>query len=121
MAWRGAWSEGLRIEAMAIGSTTKRDYYDVLGVKRSATDKEIKKAYRRLAREHHPDLNPGNKEAERRFKEISEAYHVLSNADLRKKYDQFGHRAFEPGAGNGFDGMDFGNFNVRDFGFGKGG
>ena len=71
---------------MAIGSTTKRDYYEILGVKRSATEKEIKKAYRRLAREHHPDLNPGNKEAERRFKEISEAYHVLSNAELRKKY-----------------------------------
>ena len=108
---------------MAIGSTTKRDYYEILGVKRSATDKEIKKAYRRLAREHHPDLNPGNKEAERRFKEISEAYHVLSNAELRKKYDQFGHRAFEPGAGtnSGFDGTDFTNFNVRDFGFGKGG
>ena len=108
---------------MAIGSTTKRDYYEILGVKRSATDKEIKKAYRRLAREHHPDLNPGNKEAERRFKEISEAYHVLSNAELRKKYDQFGHRAFEPraGAGGGFDGMDFTHFDVRDFGFGKGG
>jgi molecular chaperone DnaJ len=108
---------------MAIGSTTKRDYYDVLGVKRSATDKEIKKAYRRLAREHHPDLNPGNKEAERRFKEISEAYHVLSNAELRKKYDQLGHRAFEPGAGagGGFEGTDFSNFDMRDFGFGKGG
>jgi molecular chaperone DnaJ len=108
---------------MAIGSTTKRDYYDVLGVKRSATDKEIKKAYRRLAREHHPDLNPGSKEAERRFKEISEAYHVLSNAELRKKYDQLGHRAFEPGAGagGGFDGTDFSNFDMRDFGFGKGG
>ena len=108
---------------MAIGSTTKRDYYDVLGVKRSATDKEIKKAYRRLAREHHPDLNPGNKEAERRFKEISEAYHVLSNAELRKKYDQLGHRAFEQGAGagGGFDNTDFSNFDVRDFGFGKGG
>jgi len=108
---------------MAIGSTTKRDFYETLGVKRAATDKEIKKAYRRLAREHHPDLNPGNKEAERRFKEISEAYHVLSNAELRKKYDQFGHRAFEPGAGagGGFDGTDFSNFNVRDFEFGKGG
>ena len=108
---------------MAIGSTTKRDYYDVLGVKRSASDKEIKKAYRRLAREHHPDLNPGSKEAERRFKEISEAYHVLSNAELRKKYDQLGHRAFEPGAGagGGFEGTDFSNFDMRDFGFGKGG
>lgn len=108
---------------MAIGSATKRDYYDVLGVKRSATEKEIKKAYRRLAREHHPDLNPGNKDAERRFKEISEAYHVLSNAELRKKYDQLGHRAFEPraNAGGGFDGTDFSNFDVRDFNFGKGG
>jgi molecular chaperone DnaJ len=108
---------------MAIGSTTKRDYYEILGVKRSATEKEIKKAYRRQAREHHPDLNPGNKEAERRFKEISEAYQVLSNTELRKKYDQFGHRAFEPGsgAGSGFDGTDFTNFNVRDFEFGKGG
>jgi molecular chaperone DnaJ len=108
---------------MAIGSTTKRDYYEVLGVKRSATDKEIKKAYRRLAREHHPDLNPGNKEAERRFKEISEAYHVLGNAELRNKYDQFGHRAFEQGAGpgGGFDSTDFTTFDGRDFGFGRGG
>lgn len=108
---------------MATGPTMKRDYYDVLGVKRSATEKDIKKAYRRLAREHHPDLNPGNKEAERRFKEISEAYHVLSNAELRKKYDQLGHRAFEAGGGGagGFDGTDFGPFEGRDFGFGKGG
>lgn len=107
---------------MATRSTTKRDYYDVLGVKRTATEKEIKKAYRRLAREHHPDLNPGNKEAERRFKEISEAYHVLSTPELRKKYDQFGHRAFEPGGGGsgGFDGVDFSNFDLRDLGFGKG-
>lgn len=101
----------------------KRDFYEVLGVKRSATDKEIKRAYRRLAREFHPDLNPGNKEAERRFKEISEAYHVLSNPELRKKYDQFGHRAFEAGggAGTGFEGFDFRNFDPRDFGFGRGG
>jgi len=102
---------------MAIGSAAKRDYYEIIGVKRSATEKEIKKAYRRLAREHHPDLNPGSKEAERRFKEISEAYHVLSNAELRKKYDQLGHRAFEPGAnaGGGFDATDFANFDMRDF------
>jgi molecular chaperone DnaJ len=108
---------------MATGSTIKRDYYEVIGVKRAATDKEIKKAYRRLAREFHPDLNPGNKEAERRFKEISEAYHVLSNPELRKKYDQFGHRAFEGGGapGGGFDGFDFRNFDARDVGFGKGG
>lgn len=101
----------------------KREYYEVLGVKRSATDKEIKKAYRRLAREFHPDLNPGNKEAERRFKEISEAYHVLSNPELRKKYDQFGHRAFEAGGGpsGGFDGFDFRNIDPRDFNFGQGG
>jgi molecular chaperone DnaJ len=107
---------------MATGSTAKRDYYDVLGVKRTATEKELKKAYRRLAREHHPDLNPGNKEAERRFKEISEAYHVLSNAELRSKYDQLGHRAFEPGggAGGGFEGFDFSNFDLRDLGKGGG-
>ena len=108
---------------MATGSTTKRDYYEVLGVKRTATEKEIKKAYRRLAREHHPDLNPGNKEAERRFKEISEANHVLSNAELRSKYDQLGHRAFEPGGGasSGFEGFDFSHFDLRDFGKGGGG
>ena len=116
------WSEGLRTD-YGDRINDKARFYETLGVKRAATDKEIKKAYRRLAREHHPDLNPGNKEAERRFKEISEAYHVLSNAELRKKYDQFGHRAFEPGAGagGGFDGTDFSNFNVRDFDFGKGG
>lgn len=108
---------------MASGSKTRRDYYDVLGVKRTATEKEIKKTYRRLAREHHPDLNPGNKEAERRFKEISEAYHVLSNPEMRQKYDQFGHRGFAPGggAGGGFEGFDSTKYDMRDLGFGKGG
>ena len=68
----------------------KRDYYDILGVKRNATEKEIKQAYRRLARQHHPDINPGDKAAEARFKEVNEAYEVLSDADIRKKYDRFG-------------------------------
>jgi DnaJ-class molecular chaperone len=68
----------------------KRDFYEVLGVSRTATDKEIRQAYRRLARKHHPDVNPGDKSAEARFKEINEAYQVLSNAEDRKKYDQFG-------------------------------
>src|SRR4030042_411650 len=67
-----------------------KDYYQILGVARNASDKEIKQAYRRLARKHHPDLNPGDKSAEARFKEINAAYEVLSNAEKRKKYDQFG-------------------------------
>ena len=72
----------------------KKDYYSVLGVRRDASDKEIKQTYRRLARQYHPDVNPGDASAEQRFKEISEAYAVLSNPDSRKKYDRFGHQAF---------------------------
>ena len=77
----------------------KRDYYEVLGVSRDADDAAIKKAYRQLAKKYHPDMNPGDKEAEKKFKEASEAYAVLSDADKRRQYDQFGHAAFEGGAG----------------------
>ncbi|MCR5538761.1 MAG: DnaJ domain-containing protein, partial [Lachnospiraceae bacterium] len=69
----------------------KRDYYEVLGVEKNATDEDLKKAYRRLAKKYHPDTNPGDKEAEEKFKEASEAYGVLSDPDKRKRYDQFGH------------------------------
>ncbi|MBR0401098.1 MAG: molecular chaperone DnaJ [Lachnospiraceae bacterium] len=89
----------------------KRDYYEVLGVEKNATDEDLKKAYRRLAKKYHPDTNPGDKEAEEKFKEASEAYGVLSDPDKRKRYDQFGHAAFEGGAGGsgfeGFTGADF--------------
>ena len=89
----------------------KRDYYEVLGVDRGADDATIKKAYRKLAKKYHPDANPGDKEAEIKFKEASEAYAVLSDADKRRQYDQFGHAAFENGGGGGaggFGGFDFG-------------
>ena len=76
---------------------SKRDYYEVLGVSKSASDAEIKKAYRQLAKKYHPDTNPGDKEAEAKFKEASEAYAVLSDAEKRRQYDQFGHAAFEQG------------------------
>ena len=84
----------------------KRDYYEVLGVSRGASEAEIKKAYRKLAKENHPDLHPGDKEAEARFKEVNEAYEVLSDADKKARYDQYGHAGVDPnfGAGGGFDG-----------------
>ena len=92
----------------------KRDYYEVLGVDKNADDAAIKKAYRVLAKKYHPDMNPGDKEAEKKFKEASEAYAVLSDPEKRKQYDQFGHAAFDGGAGGGgFGGFDF---NSADFG-----
>jgi len=95
---------------------SKRDYYEVLGVSRNASDAEIKKAYRKLAKQYHPDVNPGNKEAEAKFKEINEAYEVLSDSQKRAQYDQFGHAAFEQGAGfGGFNG-GFGDFGFSDLG-----
>ena len=92
---------------------TKRDYYEVLGVDRNADDAALKKAYRALAKKYHPDMNPGDKEAEKKFKEASEAYAVLSDAEKRRQYDQFGHAAFEGGAGGAGGGFDF---NGADFG-----
>ena len=93
----------------------KRDYYDVLGVSKGASDDELKKAYRKLAKKYHPDANPDNKEAEAKFKEAQEAYAVLSDADRRRQYDQFGHSAFENGgAGGGFGGFDFGGMDMGD-------
>ena len=86
----------------------KRDYYEVLGVPKDADDAAIKRAYRQLAKKYHPDMNPGDKEAEAKFKEASEAYAVLSDADKRRQYDQFGHAAFDGGAG-GAGGFDFNN------------
>ena len=93
----------------------KRDYYEVLGVDKNADDAALKKAYRALAKKYHPDMNPGDKEAEKKFKEASEAYAVLSDPEKRRQYDQFGHAAFDGGAGGagGFGGFDF---NGADFG-----
>ncbi len=84
-----------------MGTATKRDYYEVLGVSRGASEADIKKAFRKLARKYHPDVNPGDKTAEHKFKEINEAYEVLSDAKKRQQYDQFGHAAFEAGFGQG--------------------
>lgn len=95
---------------------TKRDYYEVLGVPKDADEEALKKAYRVLAKKYHPDANPGDKEAEAKFKEASEAYSVLSDPEKRRKYDQFGHAAFEGGAGGagGYGGFDFNGADMGD-------
>ena len=106
----------------------KRDYYEVLGIDRGADDSAIKSAYRKLAKKYHPDVNPGDKEAEKKFKEATEAYGVLSDPQKRQQYDQFGHAAFEQGGGGaggfgGFGGADMGDIFGDIFGdlFGGGG
>ncbi len=104
---------------------TKRDYYEVLGVDKSADESAIKKAYRSLAKKYHPDMNPGDKEAEKNFKEVNEAYAVLSDPEKKAKYDQFGHAAFEAGGGgygdfSGFGGMDFDISDIFSSFFGGG-
>ncbi len=97
----------------------KRDYYEVLGLSKGASDEEIKKAFRKMAKQYHPDLHPGDKEAEKKFKEINEAYGVLSDADKKSKYDRFGHAGVDPsygaGQGGGFGG-GFGGFGDVDLG-----
>lgn len=95
---------------------SKRDYYEVLGVDKSADDAALKKAYRALAKKYHPDVNPGDQEAEKKFKEASEAYAILSDPEKRRQYDQFGHAAFDGGAGGGAGGFGGFDFNGGDFG-----
>ena len=94
----------------------KRDYYEVLGVDKSASEDEIKRAYKKMARKYHPDLNPDNKEAEEKFKEVNEAYEVLSDSDKKARYDQFGFAGVDPnyGAGAGGGAYGAGGFDFGD-------
>ena len=93
---------------------TKRDYYEVLGVSKDVDDATLKKAYRKVAKKYHPDVNPGDAEAEKKFKEASEAYAVLSDPEKRRQYDQFGHAAFDGSAGGGYGGFDFNGADFSD-------
>jgi len=110
-----------------MATTAKRDYYDILGVNKKATEAELKKAFRKLARKFHPDVNPGDKTSEQKFKELNEAYEALSDPKKRKQYDQFGHAAFEqgfgqgPGPGQGFGFEGFRGPGAEQFGRGGGG
>ena len=108
---------------MGVYMAEKRDYYEVLGVSKTATDDELKKAFRKLAKQYHPDLHPGDKECEEKFKEVNEAYEVLSDKDKRARYDQFGHAGVDPnyGAGGGAGAGGFGGFGGGGFGGGMGG
>ena len=90
---------------------SNKDYYQILGVSKSASDDEIKKSYRKLAMKYHPDRNPGDKEAEKKFKEAAEAYEVLKNKEKRDAYDQYGHSAFDQSAGGGFNAGGFDDFS----------
>jgi molecular chaperone DnaJ len=92
---------------------TKQDYYEVLGVNKQASADEIKKSFRKLAMQYHPDRNPDNKEAEAKFKEINEAYEVLKDEQKRAAYDRFGHQAFANGAGGTGGANPFGGFNFN--------
>jgi molecular chaperone DnaJ len=96
-------------------ATEKRDYYEVLGLQKGAAESEIKKAFRQMAKKYHPDLHPGDKEAEAKFKEVNEAYEVLSDADKKARYDQFGHAGTDPNFGGG---GGYGGWGAQDFDFG---
>lgn len=111
-SWQGAAHGARNCAEMGETMAEKRDYYEVLGVAKTAGEADLKKAYRQLAKKYHPDANPGDAEAEKKFKEASEAYAVLSDPEKRKQYDQFGHAAFEGGGAGG--GFDFSNMDMSD-------